>query len=329
MSNCFISKMSGLVQCNTCLAVVFRSTLWSLGCCPVCMHLSTLYGEISRLQSLVCYLQSKEAYLSQLECEVKQPCNPPPQPQRPMKRRAVWKTVGSGRLRVVEQKHNTVGISVCNPFGVLSELESEISEDKSTDTQVRDVVSPKGENCNKQSGTEKGLKKKRKHLLVGDSIVRGVALGQNEDGLKEVRCLPGATASRDKRRISNIVKAATKETEVDLIIHLGTNDLSQKSVEEVKMEFQSLSLELSRMTDSITFSEILPDRSDNSKRLRILEFNGWLRQWCKEEGFGFVSHSVRRWSCKEMFKRDGLHPSHRGTEVLGEEFRCFLERHLN
>lgn len=36
------------------------------------------------------------------------------------------------------------------------------------------------------------VNKKRRHLLVGDSTIRGVDLGQHVDVLKEVRCLLGA-----------------------------------------------------------------------------------------------------------------------------------------
>lgn len=44
--------------------------------------------------------------------------------------------------------------------------------------------------------------------------------------LKLVKCLPGATVNRYKRHIANIAKVASKDKEVNLVVHLGINDLS-------------------------------------------------------------------------------------------------------
>lgn len=75
------------------------------------------------------------------------------------------------------------------------------------------------------------------HLLVGDSSINGVYLGHDIDGLNEWRCLPGATFNRDKRCIANIVKAASKESKVDLFVHSGTIDFFQKYFLSKESEF--------------------------------------------------------------------------------------------
>lgn len=92
---------------------------------------------------------------------------------------------------------------------------------------------------------------------MGDSIIRGVHLG-NTAVEKQVRCIPGATAPRDKERMLRIVKAARKDGEVDVIVHLGTNDLANAEVRAVTDEFRKLGTALKQVATTVTFSAVLP-----------------------------------------------------------------------
>uniref|UniRef100_A0A8C5PB88 SGNH hydrolase-type esterase domain-containing protein n=1 Tax=Leptobrachium leishanense TaxID=445787 RepID=A0A8C5PB88_9ANUR len=149
----------------------------------------------------------------------------------------------------------------------------------------------------------------RRQLLLGDSIIRGVEL--ESSGL--VRCLPGATARRDKRRILNIVKQAKQQGEVDVLVHLGTNDLASNEVSEIKEDFCVLGGEIQQIASTVSFSDVLPVHNIQDRQMRNREFNLWLREWCREQGFGFVSHDSSNWSRKELYKKDGLHLTHMGT----------------
>uniref|UniRef100_A0A2D4J0N8 SGNH hydrolase-type esterase domain-containing protein n=1 Tax=Micrurus lemniscatus lemniscatus TaxID=129467 RepID=A0A2D4J0N8_MICLE len=137
-----------------------------------------------------------------------------------------------------------------------------------------------------QSHKKSKASKKISQLLVGDSIVRDVNLGKDTEVLKEVRCVPGATASRDKKYILKIVKNASKDYDLDAIIHLGTNDLSQKDVLSVQKDFQSLEYELSNMGCRLIFSEVLPVyKEQKGKGQRVAEFNVWLKECVKGKAF--------------------------------------------
>ena len=165
-----------------------------------------------------------------------------------------------------------------------------------------------------------------KQLLVGDSIIRGVKF--EEKGF--VRCLPGATASRDRRRILKIIKQAKMEKEVDVIVHIGTNDLACNEVSKVTEAFHTLGKDIQEIASTVSFSAVLPVHNrQHDKQLRIKEFNAWLGEWCLNQGFGFVSHVGSSWNGKELYKKDGLHLSPKGTNVLSGQFKVFAKEHLN
>ena len=80
----------------------------------------------------------------------------------------------------------------------------------------------------------------------------------------------------------------------------------------------------------MTFSEVLPvHRYEEGRMWRIHDFNLWLRKWCHEEGFGLIEHSHSTWQNRNLYKKDGLHPSSVGTDILSEQFECFIRNHLN
>lgn len=70
------------------------------------------------------------------------------------------------------------------------------------------------------------------------------------------------------------------------------------------------------------FSRYLPlYKEQKGKSQHIAEFNVWLN--------GYVSHDVYSWFYVKLYKRDSLHPSQKGTELLSIKFMGFLEKHLN
>lgn len=89
--------------------------------------------------------------------------------------------------------------------------------------------------------------RKSSHLLVGDPIFREVNLGKDLDDWKDVRCLPDAAASRDKRHIFKIIKNASKDCDEDIVVYLATNDLFKKVVLSVQKDFQNVGQEPNRI----------------------------------------------------------------------------------
>lgn len=307
--------MAGLVQCNSCHAFVSRSNFWRFGGCLICRQFSLLKQEISFLKSEICKLSVTH---TQGRTVTK------PLPQRPP-RSGRWTTVGSGRLRVVDRRHVPQSVALLNSFEALSECSGKM--EVGSDTKVEEPPSPMPKVCKTATKDKKekvGLD--RRQLLLGDSIIRGVEL--ESSGL--VKCLPGATARRDRRRILNIVEQAKQEGEVDVLVHLGTNDLASNEVSEIKEDFCVLGGDIQQIASTVSFSEVLPVHNiQKDRQMRIREFNGWLREWCREQGFGFVSHDSSNWSRMELYKKDGLHLTHRGTYVLSEKFKGFTKEYLN
>ena len=198
-----------------------------------------------------------------------------PLPQRPP-RNGRWVTVGSGRLRVVDRRHVPQSVALHNSFAALSECKSNMEDGSSTVGEKQSSPMPKVCKTAAKDKKEK-VRIDSKQLLVGDSIIRGVKFEEN--GV--VRCLPGATASRDRRRILNIVRQAKQEREVDVIVHLGTNDLACNEVSKVKEAFHTLGKNIPEVAPNVSFSAVLPVHNvQHERKMRIKEFIVWLGEWC-------------------------------------------------
>lgn len=307
--------MADLVQCRNCFAFISCSTLWRFGCCQICRQFSLLQQEIAFLKSEIFKLSVKQTPAGTAAM---------PLPQR-TPRNGRWVTVGSGRLRVVDRRQVPQSVVLQNSFAALSECKDNMDMDSSTEGEKPST--PMSNVCKTAAKDKKDkVKSQRKQLLLGESIIRSVELKEN--GF--VRCLPGATARRDRRRIINIVKQAKQEGDVDVLVHLGTNDLACNEVSEVKKSFITLGNDVQDFASTISFSEVLPVHNvQNDRQRRIKEFNIWLSKWCQEQGFGFVSHDSSTWNRKELYKKDGLHLSLKGTNVLSEQLQEFAKEYLN
>lgn len=101
------------------------------------------------------------------------------------------------------------------------------------------------------------VSKERSHLLDGESIARGVHLRKGCGDLERQEGSAWCSiASREKGCFVKILKNASKD--FDIVVHPGTNDLSQKDVLSLQKDFQSFGQEMSKISYSFTFSEVLP-----------------------------------------------------------------------
>ena len=234
----------------------------------------------------------------------------------------MWVTVRSGKGQRQGLESTLVAVHLGNKYSCLS-------------TVGGDSL-PGGSNSSWASGTEtspvaqKGKEKKRRAVVIGDSIVRGSDrrfCGRSQE-TRMVVCLPGARVWDVSERVQDILKWEGEEPEV--VVHIGTNDIGRKREEVLKGEFRELGGELRRRTAKVTISGLLPvprdSESRNGARWRI---NAWLKDWCRGQGFKFLDHWDLFWGRCDLYKKDGLHLNPRGTNILAGRFAKATGETLN
>ncbi|XP_055521107.1 uncharacterized protein LOC129715270 [Leucoraja erinacea] len=186
---------------------------------------------------------------------------------------------------------------------------------------------PGSSDSGRASGTEtgpvaqKGREKKRRAIVIGDSILRGSDrrfCGRSQE-TRMVVCLPSARVSDVSQRVQDILKSEGEEPEV--VVHIGTNDIGKKREEVLKGEFRELGGELRKRAKKVTISGLLPvprdSESRNGARWRI---NAWLKDWCSGQGFKFLDHWDLFCGRCDLYRKDGLPLNPRGTNILVGRF---------
>ena len=142
-----------------------------------------------------------------------------------------WVTVRKGKGQRQGLESTPVAVHLENRYSCLSSIGADSL--------------PGGSNSGRASGTEnspdaqKGSKKRRA-IVIGDSIVRGSDwrfCGRSRE-TRMVVCLPGARVSDVSERVEKILKREGEEP--DVVVHIGTNDIGRKREEVLKGEFREL-----------------------------------------------------------------------------------------
>uniref|UniRef100_A0A803JJR5 SGNH hydrolase-type esterase domain-containing protein n=1 Tax=Xenopus tropicalis TaxID=8364 RepID=A0A803JJR5_XENTR len=135
---------------------------------------------------------------------------------------------------------------------------------------------------------------------------------------RTVCCLPGARVRHVVERVDKLLGGAGEDPAV--LVHIGTNDKVRGGGEVLKNDFKKLGTKLRARTSKVIFSEIFPVPRATLRRQRELrEINAWLRDWCREEGFGFLQNWADFSIGYKLFARDGLHLNDEGAAALGEK----------
>jgi len=237
------------------------------------------------------------------------------------RREGSWVTVrGKGRKQPVQG--SPVVVSLNNRYTVLDTVGGEDLPGVSHSDRVSGTESG--------SVAKKGRGEKRRAIVVGDSIVRGIDrrfCGHERDN-RMVCCLPGARVRDVSDRVFTVLKGEGDQTEV--VVHIGTNDVGRKSGEDVKRDFRELGWKLKVRTNRVIISGLLPvPRASEVRNREIVQLNTWLQDWCRREGFEFLDNWRPFWGRWHLYKRDGLHLNQTGTNILGGRFARSLREGLN
>ena len=135
-----------------------------------------------------------------------------------------------------------------------------------------------------------------------------------------VRTFPGAKVMDMK----HYVQPALSTSPETLVLHVGTNDLSQKSVQEVLQDLTSLGQSI--CTDSpktkLVISGIIK-RTDNSNLTsKVSELNATLRQVCTTNNWSYISHeNIDR----THLNTSGVHLNKQGTAIMAQNIKHFFK----
>uniref|UniRef100_A0A3B4DG23 SGNH hydrolase-type esterase domain-containing protein n=1 Tax=Pygocentrus nattereri TaxID=42514 RepID=A0A3B4DG23_PYGNA len=144
--------------------------------------------------------------------------------------------------------------------------------------------------------------------VIGSSIVRHVRV-RDVNSRTTVSCFPGARVLDIAKRLLSALRR--RDAFGTVVIHVGTNDISDRRSEVLKEHYQTLLDTARKKTDArIVISGPLPTYWRGSERFsKLFALQSWLRGWCACNGLGYVDNWSSFWEQPALYRRDGLHPS--------------------
>ena len=177
----------------------------------------------------------------------------------------------------------------------------------------------------------------REAVVIGSSIVRKtdrVFCGADREHRVRV-CLPGAKIRDVEERIEAVVGSSGGRPKV--IVQVGTNDLSDRDergerigTEGILGRFQRLVGKVAQLDCDAMVMGILPRlRMSGWEASRICGINRRLGALCQQWGVAFRDVWEDFAGKGEMFAWDGLHPSQRGGNRLGQVYSEWVQQQGN
>ena len=156
---------------------------------------------------------------------------------------------------------------------------------------------------------------KKTTLLLGTSLIRNV----DPDKLANCQVVAKGGAKIDAVQDA-LEKLPEEDTFNEIIVVAGSIDIEEKTVDEVVVDYQSLSVSASNRTDKLSICSVLPRTDKNlSEKTRLL--NEKLEKVCNDEGHNFINLNetfllMNGTPNKAFLSPDGLHLSQSGVENL-------------
>ena len=157
-------------------------------------------------------------------------------------------------------------------------------------------------------------------IYVGGCIVRKTDTRLSK-GKDVVVCLPGARIEHVTERVEKITGRGNGGS---IVVHVGTNNADKEgttAILELEKYRDLLKKTKQARVGQIIISGILPVFGNriqgyrNSKRMAV---NGMVERLCKEEDVGYMDLWDSFVGNEDMYVRDGLHLSGKGTAVFAE-----------
>ena len=154
--------------------------------------------------------------------------------------------------------------------------------------------------------------------MTGDSVLHGV----NKKGLSKshnvkVKNYPGEISKDILDRIDGLLKVKPD----CLLVHVGTNDLTNKVDLLISVKKMVKKVKNSSPNTKLVFSSVIlrKDKKDISKK--VGETNQRLKNYCKQKNIDFVDNSN---IIEEHLGSKKLHLNKRGNSILAKNILKFL-----
>ena len=186
------------------------------------------------------------------------------------------------------------------------------------DNRIGGMIGQEGERRKSYSAAVIDGIKRNTTSYAGDSIIRKTdsRLSKGED---VVVCLPGARIEHVTERVEKIMGRGNGGT---ILVQVGTNNTDKEGTTAKVEKYRKLMKKTKQARlGHIILSGILPVGGNmiqgyrNSKRMAV---NGMVERLCKEGDVGYVDMWDSFVGNEELYFRDGLHLSGKGTAVLAE-----------
>ena len=161
----------------------------------------------------------------------------------------------------------------------------------------------------------------RKIAILGDSMIKGKNSRKLQHGLKQkviVKTFPGAHVED----MTHYVKPTLASNPAEVILHIGTNDLKNKSPSTLLKTVDNLGETIMESKDvKLTLSEVITRCDDETLADKVNIYNKLLANLCTERNWGLIKNSNIK---KDHLNNYGLHLNPRGTTVLPKNFKSYV-----
>uniref|UniRef100_A0A3Q3E0C6 SGNH hydrolase-type esterase domain-containing protein n=1 Tax=Labrus bergylta TaxID=56723 RepID=A0A3Q3E0C6_9LABR len=150
----------------------------------------------------------------------------------------------------------------------------------------------------------------------GDSIVRGLSL-TSHGTTAAVHCFPGAQVLDLNTQLPAVLG---KHCNVSTVVaHIDSNNTSHRESEILKEHFKTLISSLKATGKNIAISGPLPTHKRGIEKFsHLFLLNLWLKSICDKVKVTFIDNFDVFWGRPAFFNCDGLHPNHRGSQMLAQ-----------
>jgi lysophospholipase L1-like esterase len=224
----------------------------------------------------------------------------------------------SATIGDASEEHTNLSWCDNNSYSVLEDLNESCRAIDERQSIIRRVSKAK------QAEVKSPSARKRKTVIVGDSIVKGLQQHKLARAAKQdvtVKCFPGSTVGD----MSDYVKPILRRKPDNIILHVGTNDTSKRKATEIMNDIYRLCQEIKEAAPDveIILSE-LTKREDNEKaKQTVNELNKLLENYCTATNLSLITHNN---ITNTSLNISHLHLNRYGSSIFARNIIKYLHR---